>query len=102
MPFGLVLCICILPNYAQTNLKGAKISLPISEILTEQKSKLATATGEGISIYNSNIGILLLKSGNFDDAYFYFNATYSPLAQSRCSRMQAFCKANLAYIELIR
>ena len=100
--FGLVLCLCVLHNYAQTSLKSAKISLPISEILTEQKSKLATATGEGISIYNSNIGLLFLKSGNFDDAYFYFNAAYSPIAQSRCSRMQAFCKANLAYIELIR
>jgi signal transduction histidine kinase/CheY-like chemotaxis protein len=100
--FGLVLCITVLHTYAQSSLKSAEISLPISEILAEQKSKLATATGEGISIYNNNIGLLLLKSGNFDDAYFYFNAAYSPLAQSRCSGPQAFSKANLAYIELLR
>jgi len=79
-------------------LKSAEISLPSSEILAKQKSRLAAATGGEISVYNNNIGILLLKSGNFDDAYFYFNAAYFPIATARCSGPQAFSKANLAYM----
>ncbi len=100
--FGLFLFVISIHNYAQSMLKSAEISLPNQEILADQKARLKAATGGEISIYNNNIGILLLKSSNFDDAYFYFNAAYFSIATARCSGPQAFSKANLAYIELLR
>ena len=87
---------------AASALKSAEISIPLDKKIVEQKSLLATAQGSDLITINNNLGLLSLKAGDVDIAYYYFNKAYQPIATSRCSREQALSKAYLSYLEMKR
>ena len=80
--FMLVIILCSFAQRSDASemLLSAEISSHIDRQISEQKSKLNAASGETEkTIIFNNIGLLLLKSGRLDDAYYYFNSALSSI-----------------------
>ncbi|MDA8886631.1 hypothetical protein N9I68_03540 [Bacteroidia bacterium] len=83
-------------------LKSAELTESPSQLISKNKVLLSKSVGIDRALVNSNIGMLLLKDGKVDDAFFYFTNALNEAGTQKCTRTHAFAEANLAYIEVLR